>query len=496
VDAFADDVLGGYGQARWWSVSPESRSWSGGRSTQLVSQTELLRHFRGWHLLGVEPIRRAIAIDVDLPIDDSNAELPMALKYEAAAAITSVLDEASISHMHFDSRRGPHTWIRFEVDPPVDLIQALASRLGAALAALGADGVELRPRGRQAIRLPLGIYLGLPRGPLEPRTTDELLLWLAEPERATETQLRAAAHQIAEQETEPWDGIVRRAITIPPPAAADQATPPEPPMPIRGWERWCPCKQSKYLAGLERRGERHFTYLMIAAEAALHAELSEDELIEIQLAMPLNGNSQSTDSERRVDARSNARSVLAAKAEEPVLTGCPRNQGFADRAQSTLRSVFAHHCTEERSRICPLLHPVWPRQTAYGPLLESSIWRGSQGGGSGVGLTARAVYEFAVMRSQGMPGPIALTGRYIEARLPYLTRKSAEAALSRLVEIGLFEHDKGRSYILQEPLDAQGVGELETELGTHEHASRALERFKTDWERLRAFRRGRGSSSH
>jgi Luciferase-like monooxygenase len=377
----------------------------------------------------------------------------------------------------------------------VELVQALASRLRVAVAAFGAADVEVRPRGQRSIRLPLGIYLGLPRGPLELHTTEELLRWLADPERATETQLQAATRDSAERQDEPRDGIVRLTDAIRPRETADQATPLEPPMPIRGWERWCPCKRSKYLAGLERRGERHFTYLMIAAEAVLHAELSEEELIEIQLAMPLNGNSRSTESERRSDARSNARSVLEAKAEEPVLTGCPRNERFADTQQSPLRSVFAHHCTEERSRVCPLLHPVWPRQTAYGPLLESSIWRGSQGGGSGVGLAARNVYEFAVMRSHGVPGPVSLTGRYLEARLPYLTRKSADAALNRLVEIGLLSRNDEGDYILEGPVDAQAIEHLEKALGTHEHAARALERSLADWQRSRTRRQRRQRSS-
>jgi hypothetical protein len=214
---------------------------------------------------------------------------------------------------------------------------------------------------------------------------------------------------------------------------------------------------------------------MLAAEAVLHAALTEDELVEIQLRVPLNGYSGSSDAEVNADARQNAKDVLARKADgNPQLSGCPARRGGAGGAE--LRETFAHYCTGERAELCPIGATVWWRLTTYHPTLRSSIWRE-------LGLGAREVYEIIVERAAGKPSDLKLTSRYIAKFWPYVPKSTADTALRRLVEHGLLRQEKKGSgiYTLPTSLSAEALAELEQRLGTAEAWAREVERIDAAW---------------
>jgi hypothetical protein len=490
LDAFADDVLGGYGVARCWRTPTDRTDWRGGRTT--VDRDALMDHFRGYVAIGVEPLRRSIVIDVDLPAEDQQSEAPLDLKHMAAALIAGVLGD--VPFVHFDSRRGPHTWVRCVDDPAPDVLQGLRERVCSVTAQIEGASIEVRPHGQQSMRLPLGVSFGIGRGPLTGDLGEaDLVRWLADPRRATPEQLQpfAPAPQ-SPDDTRPKVASASGREQAPATAPV-VATALEPPLELAGWERWCACKQAKFVQGLAHAGERHWTYLMLAAEAVLHAELSEQELVALQLALPLNDFSGSTASDRRIDARSNASTVLEAKATgRPILTGCPHNDRLRHRGrESVLRATFQAHCTHERIARCPLLYAVWPRTTAYGTTLSSSIWRSAQGKGAGLGMTARAIYEFAVERARGEPGTVGLSSRYLATKLPYITRNSAETALKKLCsdEVALLRHVRDGVYSLEPARSAEVLRQLEEQLGTAPLAEAAIARHRNDWKKSRAVAR-------
>jgi hypothetical protein len=126
-------------------------------------------------------------------------------------------------------------------------------------------------------------------------------------------------------------------------------------------------------------------------------------------------------------------------------------------------------------------------------VLSSSIWRSAQGKGAGLGLTARAVYEFAVERARGEAGTVGLTGRYLATKLPYITRKTAESALQKLCsdEVRLLCKVREGTYNVEPARSAAELAELEERLGTAALAEAAVQRFRRDWTRSRGKKSGR-----
>jgi hypothetical protein len=263
---------------------------------------------------------------------------------------------------------------------------------------------------------------------------------------------------------------------------------------VPGFEHWPACKQIKFVTGLEQPGERHWTFLMIAAEAVHHAALTTEELTGIQLAIPLNDLSASTEAEIELDAAQNAKDIMASmESGNPVYTGCPGTRTETDEL-GVLADTFRHNCTPERCATCPLQQGVDPMTTAYAPLLDSSIWRGGQGSGNGLGAQARNVFEYAVRRARGVPQRhVHLSGRYLETKKPYLTKKAADTALDRLDEVGLLTRAGSGLYKLEQPLGQADLAALEDKLGTAAAYDRAVARNRAHWDTRNPLRRTRPS---
>jgi hypothetical protein len=307
------------------------------------------------------------------------------------------------------------------------------------------------------------------------------LRWLQAPQRAKRAQLEEIARQAPT--------VPPRTETVHAEVAIDGFAPAEddvlrPPRPVAGWGAWPPCKRAKYIAGVEQEGERHWTWLLLGAEAVLHADFTEDELAALQLAVPLNDNSNSSEAELHADAKQNAKDLLRRKAEgNPILTGCPgrldaRSKRFA------LREVFAHHCTDARFAACPVGKARWAMQTPYREMLGSSIWRS-------LGLPARLIYEMAVERAERAGPTLQLSSRYVAVRLPFVGKGSADEALRRLTRYGLLLHEKHGSglYTLPPPLDRDALLALEDKFGTADLYRKETERARSDWDEQRRQRR-------
>jgi hypothetical protein len=483
ADEFAGDVLTG---CKWWRSGTASTRWLAVKPPPDRPADALLEHLRGQRSYSVGPISKTIVIDVDLPQyrEDKRQEALLDQKLSAASAVSGVLNRFDIPHLHVDSRGGLHTWIRCEINPTTESLQGLAARLDKEL-----DGFELRPAGGRGIRLPFGVSNGVARRSLGKALTDaEILDWLATPPRATQEQLRLLGEHPPAIDgapaLEPLPGVAWAT------APAD-AYPVEPPYDVPGWERWPRCKQLKFASGLDRSGERHWTWLMVAAEALLHApHLSHEELVALQRAVPLNGHSSSLELELDADAMQNASDLLARLgAGRPLRTGCPRSPGKGD---SPLRNTFKGYCWREDAKRCSILCPLPAGLTPYRDVLRSSIWRGAQGGKtSGLGLAARAVFEFAVEMAGGEPGvAFELSERYIEVRMTYVPARAAAAALKRLTgaDVGLLQKIDERTYVLKDPPSPEEVSRLERALGTLGSYENALARHKTHWNDRRQAR--------
>ena len=180
--------MGGGRQRKRGKLKPDSGTEAGLRFDAV------LRHLVGLWTLGVWPLHNAVVIDVDLPVAKKLSEARRSEKEAAAAAVSVVLERFGIPHLHFDSRRGSHTWIRCESEPTPEAVGALGRLLNEQPSLDGR--IELRPKGALAIRLPLGVSHGIGRGPLMTELPQsELLQWLADPPRATATQLAAVVAQ-------------------------------------------------------------------------------------------------------------------------------------------------------------------------------------------------------------------------------------------------------------------------------------------------------------
>jgi hypothetical protein len=127
--------------------------------------------------------------------------------------------------------------------------------------------------------------------------------------------------------------------------------------------------------------------------------------------------------------------------------------------------------------------------TPYRDVLSSSIWRGAQGGKtSGLGLAARAVFEFAVEMASGEPGvAFELSERYIEARMTYVPARAAAAALKRLTgtDVGLLQKIDESTYVLKDPPSPEEIRRPEGDLGTLTSYENALARHETHWDNRR-----------
>lgn len=436
----------------------------------------VLDHLLGRRVISYKPVQRALVVDVDFHDDvPEGEEASWERKVEAARALGEVLDDLGVPQVAFDSPRGVHVWIRCLSEPNPKVLGGLGVLAESALSALDGASFELRPDGGRGIKLPLGYVGGRGRGSILGLDEETLIAWLVDPPRPTEDQLRAV------EELAPVGSGPQKRASAPAVTAAEPVLPEPvlPGIPIRGFERWPRCKQRKYVAGVEREGERHACWHMAVSEAVLHADLSEGELVEIQLAMPLNDLSNSTEAELLADARGNAKNVLKRMAAgEPVLTGCPRAGPAGE-----LAGVFAHHCTDESAATCPLLAQVDPMRTPYRTILDSSLWRGRQGGGKGLGPHARFVFEYAVRRARGQAGALLpLTARYVEAKLSFVPMKSAHAALKSLCAAGLLRPVGNLHYELAPPRDEAAVRELERQHGTLQFYEKAVKRHRENWQ--------------
>jgi hypothetical protein len=127
--------------------------------------------------------------------------------------------------------------------------------------------------------------------------------------------------------------------------------------------------------------------------------------------------------------------------------------------------------------------------TPYRDVLSSSIWRGAQGGKtSGLGLAARAVFEFAVEMASGEPGvAFELSERYVEARVTYVPARAAAHALRRLTaaDVGLLQKIDESTYVLKDPPSPEEIRRPEGDLGTLTSYENALARHETHWDNRR-----------
>jgi len=475
VNDFAADVLGEWGEARYWVMNDDRRTWSS-NSDRPMTFAALFSHFQGEITIGAEPLRNVIVIDVDLP-SVNGAEVDREEKLKIVEAIDLVLDTLDIPRVHFDSRRGVHTWIRCSSTPAPEVTDALRALLEQEPPGLPSNWFEVFPNGRRPFRLPLGFYAGRYRGAVSPRLADpELVQWMASPARACDEHFSAITSAQPRSNETPV-GALETSLSV-----TDAAV-----------GHWCICKRDKYRHGLSRPGERHWTYLMVACEAIVQTpSLTEEQLVQLQLRVPLNGYSNSSEPERLADARSNARSVIRRMAQgSPILTGCAWEPGSGE--ESPLRETFRKHCSAERASRCPLRTSAWPPRTPYTPTLDASIWRNPHGNDA-LGLTARCVYEYLVERAHALPNhPVWLTSRYIEVKRPFLTRAAAGLALNRLVQVGLVERVRPQWYALRPPLSGDEINGLERKLGTRRALKAATQRSLTDWaqrEKWEARRQG------
>jgi hypothetical protein len=439
----------------------------------------VLRHLKGELTIAAAPLQRVIVVDVDIRNVLLGEEASNHQKQTCAREISLILGAHAIPHTHFDSRRGTHTWIRLEQELDVDSdLKLLERRLGGLVE--DHASVEVRPDGGMGIRLPFGTTLGRRRSFFErPHRDEEMIAWLRNPTRASPDAVRALLAGCAHAGNEAAVDVAGASSQVPSYHASHEVVAPL--TAPAGFERWCICKKDKFVRGLETEGERHWTYLMVAAEAALHADLSEQELVDVQLSIPDNDLSNSSDAECLADARQNAKDILGRIHEgRALMTGCA-----FDNPEGPLRATFSHLCTLERSRTCRAAASVDPEATEYKAVLRSTLWRGSHGSSRGLGGTARVVYADCVRRAHGRAGArVHATGRYLEGRLKYVTRKGADAALRRLSssDIQLLIKQCPTEYALAPPLSTDELRQLEERLGTWQAWSRSLESHRRHWE--------------
>jgi hypothetical protein len=445
-------------------------------------------------------------IDHDLANVASGEEADEEAKRAALEAVGLLLDTFGIPHLHFDGARGVHTWIRLDRDATADELAAIGRLLNGsarhpALAVTGPT-FEVFPHGGNALRLPLGVYLGKPRHAVPALSPDECLDWLARPTRATGDQLAALVAAAPAEEPARPAGARRTPAptTVAPlhapaaPVVADDDAEPCEDEPVKGWNRWPKCKQAVAING-PAAGKRHAALLMLACEAVESGEQDEGRLFQLLTTMP-RPHSQTAQAENEKDARTAIQGAFKLHDDNDPrrFSSCPHVPSHSgDPTSSQHRASFEHNCTPEAAQSCPI-HRAWQRNQnlpAFQHVLSSSIWRDGRGNGAGFGAASKAVYTCLLRRSGGDPDNIfPASERYVWAHVINEARRGAiRSALRALAAEGLIEcvqagepKPGGQPSLYRVPFRTGAwVKELEAKLGTDRLEKNARRELHRAW---------------
>lgn len=496
VDAFGRDVLGSWsGHVKLWTTPTDRKEYRAAKTTRMhrnVAPADFLAHLRGEHVAAVAPIGRAIVIDADLAADES-AET----KEKGRAHVALILDTFGIPHVHHDGRSGFHTWIRLHRDPSDDEKKALAAILAEKWD--GQGGFQVFPLGGTALRLPFGLYLERPRQTAPSMDIDAMLAWLAAPERATDEQLAAlvtSAPGKPEPDRTPASPAARPLETVTAPRRTkNEGHLPRPRVqePITGWNRWPDCKQVVAQEGAPPR-KRHDTLVALAHEAVESGERNEKRLARWLASIP-RPNSTTPGAENDTDAKYAATNALRLFMENDPrrFSSCPQIPNHSGWQQSQRhRATFQHECSPERAANCPIYQKWHQAQNlpAFAHILRSSIWRGGQGPGAGLGHQAKLAYQVVLRRSGGdpdlvFPASLNWVGIYVvdegirRAAIPKIMRRLAQEDL--IEKVG--QNDDGTSLYRVPFRSQEWIDAKEAELGTSDQAQKARDAILRDWNK-------------
>ena len=491
-------------KAKVWHLQDDGSYRADTPRQRCASPSDVAAHLRGEQTIAVAPISRAVVIDTDLCAKTEKP--PEDVKQRAAEAVSLVLDTFGIPFLTFDSARGTHTWVRLPRNVRPDERAALDALIRPHVSKLvpkrgERDCLEVFPDGGKAIRLPLGLYRGERRRPLNGMSDAETLRWLIQPDRATEDQV-AALVEAAKHLTQRPQAKTAIAQTAPrPPRAADgltaRSTTLDPPAPIRRWERWTPCKQRLAVEG-PPTGRRHDSILTLANEAATCGETDPATLEAFLLAVPV-PNSSTSESEHLSDVRAAVRSALRLQeTKDPRrYSGCGADTDHSGLPEgSRQRGTFAHYCDDEAQAVCPihrakklgLVPPPWAIA-----VLKSSLWGDTRGNGRGLGFAAKDIYR--IMLGQGGHDPervfaAALTWLHVRLlnqglRVRHETVVQARKQLHEEGLIELVDAQPGKPHTFRVPVrDADWLRQKESQLGTHSLARREMTGLLKRWDKL------------
>ena len=139
-------------------------------------------------------------------------------------------------------------------------------------------------------------------------------------------------------------------------------------------------------------------------------------------------------------------------------------------------------------------HQRWQQEQnlpAYAHVLASSIWRGRQGSGAGLGYKAKEVYKLMLRLSGGDPErTITASRRYITIRLPNdVTEDTARKARTQLLGHGLIEAvDAERAQYRVPFRPPSWLAALEARLGTDRLERNTIREIQRHWQANDHFR--------